>query len=349
MERNRTRKIKPIICLLLATVLTISAISAALAAYETIRPGAKGDDVKRMQKKLLTIDGGKYKKDLGEHGADGKYGPMTVKAVRNFQRNRGLKVDGVAGNDTLMALYGGPASVTTDYGKYVTTAKDPTTLYFTSKGERVKQLQRALKALKYYTGEIDGSFGPGTHKAVMAFQKDKGLTQDGMAGKNTIAALNRAQKTSTISSTLLIAVGASGETIKRIQTRLSSLKYYDGDDSYGYYGQATAKAVREFQSYNNIKITGSIGQNTYNKLFSTTALKKGQKKYKSLSYGMTSADVANLNRMLFNIGFSYIDPTNNHFDDDTLKAVRAFQTNNPPLKVDGVAGQQTMTALVAAQ
>lgn len=57
------------------------------------------------------------------------------------------------------------------------------------KGSGVKTLQKALKSLKLYTGSIDGVYGSGTTAAVKAFQKKNKLTQDGVAGPKTLAAL----------------------------------------------------------------------------------------------------------------------------------------------------------------
>ena len=58
-------------------------------------------------------------------------------------------------------------------------------------GELVKQLQTKLNALGYDLGVcgIDGDFGQATEKAVKAFQKDHGLTADGVVGQKTWAAL----------------------------------------------------------------------------------------------------------------------------------------------------------------
>lgn len=53
-------------------------------------------------------------------------------------------------------------------------------------------LQRALLALGHYAGKIDGVAGSGTRSAVIAFQKAKDLTADGVAGPKTIAALQSA-------------------------------------------------------------------------------------------------------------------------------------------------------------
>ena len=54
-----------------------------------------------------------------------------------------------------------------------------------SQGEKVRMLQERLKALGYYTDEVDGQFGPGTREAVVTFQQKNGLDADGLAGEET--------------------------------------------------------------------------------------------------------------------------------------------------------------------
>ena len=58
-----------------------------------------------------------------------------------------------------------------------------------SSGPDVLTLQSALKQLGFDPNGTDGHFGPGTELAVKAFQTSKGLTPDGIAGPNTMAAL----------------------------------------------------------------------------------------------------------------------------------------------------------------
>ena len=58
-----------------------------------------------------------------------------------------------------------------------------------SNGGEVKEVQRRLKNWGYYTGAVDGVFGAGTKKAVIAFQKKNGLKADGIVGASTYKAL----------------------------------------------------------------------------------------------------------------------------------------------------------------
>lgn len=58
-----------------------------------------------------------------------------------------------------------------------------------SYGETVKQIQQKLLDWGYYNGDVDGVFGSRTEKAVKSFQRSNGLTADGRAGTQTLAAL----------------------------------------------------------------------------------------------------------------------------------------------------------------
>jgi lysozyme len=61
-----------------------------------------------------------------------------------------------------------------------------------AKGAKVQQLQEILTELNLQPGKIDGDFGAKTLAAVKQFQQQQGLTADGIVGKNTQNALNRA-------------------------------------------------------------------------------------------------------------------------------------------------------------
>lgn len=63
------------------------------------------------------------------------------------------------------------------------------TLRLGSRGAAVSTLQNRLVAAGFNPGPVDGIFGRRTHEAVLAFQKSKNLTQDGIVGPRTWAAL----------------------------------------------------------------------------------------------------------------------------------------------------------------
>ena len=55
-----------------------------------------------------------------------------------------------------------------------------------SKGDEVRRIQKKLKELGFYSGAVDGIYGSATKKAVTAFQKNCGITTDGIAGPKTL-------------------------------------------------------------------------------------------------------------------------------------------------------------------
>ncbi|MCI5816464.1 MAG: peptidoglycan-binding protein [Ruminococcus sp.] len=68
-------------------------------AARNIKLGSKGDDVKELQRKLIAAG---Y--SCGPTGADGICGKNTVAAIRAYQRDHGLSVDGIAGPKTIGEL-----------------------------------------------------------------------------------------------------------------------------------------------------------------------------------------------------------------------------------------------------
>ncbi len=65
-----------------------------------------------------------------------------------------------------------------------------------SRGDEVRRVQQKLKSLGYYTGKVDGIYGVQTQKAVRSFQKNCGITADGIAGPKTLLFLGLSGGTS---------------------------------------------------------------------------------------------------------------------------------------------------------
>ena len=85
-----------------------------------------------------------------------------------------------------------------------------------STGNTVSQIQTKLKTWGYYTGNIDGVYGSKTVSAVKKFQRNNGLTADGICGTKTLSALGISSGTSQNSGSVdmlahLISAEARGE------------------------------------------------------------------------------------------------------------------------------------------
>lgn len=91
---------KLVLVVLLASIglgFTVSEWSQPASAAATLEQGSQNGDVWDAQFRLKTI--GYY-----QQAVDGNYGPVTAAAVRNFQYNYGLTVDGLIGANTWKAL-----------------------------------------------------------------------------------------------------------------------------------------------------------------------------------------------------------------------------------------------------
>jgi N-acetylmuramoyl-L-alanine amidase len=108
-------------------------------------------------------------------------------AVRTFQQNRGLMVDGVAGPETLRALGEAQYSLG-DRPMFWERGIDHT------RGDDVSELQRQLSYLGFYYGHIDGEFAERTHHAVRELQLNLGLEPTGVADAPLIGAMARVNR-----------------------------------------------------------------------------------------------------------------------------------------------------------
>ena len=123
----------------------------------TVRKGSKGNWVRYLQNSLRSLGYG-----VGPSRSDGIFGQGTDSAVRNFQRDNGLSVDGIAGPGTWCKI------------------KD-----------NIRPIQNQLISLGYSVGNCgaDGIYGNSTIEAVQNFQRNKGLSVDGITGPDTQGAL----------------------------------------------------------------------------------------------------------------------------------------------------------------
>lgn len=91
------RKTLTTLLIAMLTVILALVLPMQTMAAPTLKMGSQSGDVWDLQYRLQVL--GYYQDDL-----DGSYGPKTYQAVRQFQKNYGLTVDGVAGENTWRAL-----------------------------------------------------------------------------------------------------------------------------------------------------------------------------------------------------------------------------------------------------
>ncbi len=313
--------------------------------YLTI--GSKGKKVETLQRRLI---------ELGwmDGSVTGNYDERTAAAVSAFQKKTsGLWEDGIAGPDTLRALYSSNAARGS-----VVVSSNTETLELGSEGAEVKKLQQKLKDLGYLSGSVDGKFGVATEAAVIAFQKNNNLTADGKAGVATLSKLysgtakkstgtqvkieettnNSGRDTSDISSTGYVTLesGSSGDQVRTLQKRLKDLGYYNGSID-GSYGDSTMAAVMAFQLRNNLTVDGKAGPATQRVLYGS----KANITYAAMRQGEEGKAVKNLQYTLYELGY-YDGAIDGKYGQTTADAVRAFQIQNKITPVDGVAGSVTL-------
>lgn len=127
----------------------------------TYKNGSSGTEVKKLQQAL--IDAG-Y--DVGSTGADGIYGSNTAAAVKQYQQDNGLSVDGIAGDQTLGSLYkttstnNSTAAQTQTQQNTTPTAPDYSQYSYDAASDAAYQqalaaLQQAQKTVPTYAGTYD--------------------------------------------------------------------------------------------------------------------------------------------------------------------------------------------------
>ena len=129
--------------------------------------------------------------------------------------------------------FGGIGSNSTQNASTLVTTS--TVLRRGAKGAEVEALQTRLKELGYYTGSVDGDFGNNTQNAVKAFQKQNGLTADGVVGAQTANMLNS-------SSAVVASVEKESNTSN---SKVYTYVYNKNTKKFHYSSCSSAKSIKE--------------------------------------------------------------------------------------------------------
>lgn len=143
--------------------------------------------------------------------------------------------------------------------------------------ERVRELQHRLQQLAWFEGRITGKLGDDTVAAVRGFQAKRGLAATGVVDDKTWKELVSRTKQPTHDQMhnilrpgpALLKKGATGASVKDLQARLKQIGWFSGKVT-DTYGDATAKAVKDFQAKRGIPTTGEVDQRTLDRLHGMT-------------------------------------------------------------------------------
>ncbi|MGG1397326.1 peptidoglycan-binding protein [Bacillus salipaludis] len=237
-------------------VLGISKTEKAEAAsHITVKYGSSGSDVIYLQTKLNSLG-------FSAGNVDGIFGNITLTAVKNFQKSKGLNADGIVGPVTWGALENGKTPISTS-----TPVRQ--TVQLGSKGSDVRYLQTKLNSLGFSAGTVDGVFGNITLTAVKNFQKYKALMIDGIVGPATWGALENGNTPPPPPPAqtfhLTVQLGSQGSDVKYLQTKLNGLGFSAGTVD-GVFDKVTLTAVKNFQKSKGLSVDGIVGPVTWSAL-----------------------------------------------------------------------------------
>jgi peptidoglycan hydrolase-like protein with peptidoglycan-binding domain len=223
-----------------------------------LKVGDSGAEVTELQQAL-----GQLGFFSGE--ATGTFGQATEAAVKAYQQARGLAVDGVAGSGTMGKI----SQETQDISGPTSPGTTSAVLRKGDEGDAVKQMQQALKAQGYFTGEVTGYFGAITESALMAYQTAAGLAPDGVAGATTLNWLlsgsGSGDGAASSGGSTVLRLGDTGTTVSSLQSMLKSAGFYTGGVD-GNFGEGTQTALIAFQAAAGLSADGVAGTQTLEKL-----------------------------------------------------------------------------------
>lgn len=213
---------------------------------QPIAQGDRGPAVEDVQKRLLRLGF-----DLGPTGVDGVFFGATLTAVRRFQAEHQLAEDGVVGDETWAAL----VDATFSLGDRLLYLKYP---YL--HGADVRLLQGALNVLGFACGEPDGIFGAYTERAVGEFQANVQLPVDGIAGPETVAAIERLRhvwsgKDPSAPAALAVAPARAAEVLRRARITL-----VPADEAGRVVADRVANLARAAEAGALLAVSGQLGQ-----------------------------------------------------------------------------------------
>ena len=246
-----SRHAKSVLCVGLA-VATIAINSMPIAAF------AYSPEVASIQQLLA-------RRGFNPGAIDGVKGSATTEAIIAAQTFYKLNADGAIAAQTVAALEADTYEANVSLEAAPVKATPVSLANNDNKSDSIKNLQQLLSDRGFYGGAIDGVSGPMTQEAIILAQKTYGLVTDGVAGSQTLAALESGGNVVSIShkqpASQDTTSNVADSSIKKAQTLLSDLGLYDGAID-GIQGSKTTAAIKKAQALYGLPVDGVLTSET---------------------------------------------------------------------------------------
>ena len=270
-----------------------------------LQKGVRSDAVKELQENLIRLG-------FGSWDPTTYFGSTTEDALMDFQEYHGLPVTGMVDETTENKI----------------DSELQNTFFYGDRDAEILDLQNRLIMLGYGNWNPTVRFGPTTENAVLAFQESySDLKVTGVLDTKTQAKLKQ--------ETEVLKKGLRSDEVKELQEKLIRLGFGNWNPT-TYFGSTTEGALKEFQEYHGVSVTGTFDEATENKLESELQ--------DSYFFDDRDNEIIEIQNRLIMLGFGNWNPTV-RFGPTTERAILAFQEYYADLKVTGVIDTKTQAKL----
>jgi peptidoglycan hydrolase-like protein with peptidoglycan-binding domain len=320
---------------LLSLTVVLGILGLARQAFAMVKPGDRNSEVMALQQRLQRLG-------YFNGPTTGYYGPLTKQAVLRYQRAKGLAADGVVGTSTKSALQGQRKQAVEEPPHPIWQIGD--------RDSKVREIQKIL-ADSGYPSSTNGIFDQETQEAVRLFQQAQGLQVDGIVGKKTLTALSEKPESRNLENQ------SNPDEVKLNQSNPDEVKLNQSNPDEVKLNQPKPDELKLNQPKPDELKLNQPKPNELKLNQSNPELKKSirwesieepeaqavDESTKSVwQIGDRGSKVSEIQKQLATAGFQ--NNANGVFDLKTQEAVRLFQQSKG-LRVDGIVGEQTLTAL----
>ncbi|BAB07367.1 BH3648 [Halalkalibacterium halodurans C-125] len=239
------------------------------------------------------------------------YGPSTEATVKQFQKDHGLQVNGIADSLTLKKIQ----------------ELLNQTLYFGVRNDKVVELKLELERLGLSVSSSPTTyFGSVTEEMVREFKRRANLPVTGVVNDEQLKFMKD----------IVYMEGMRASGIITLKEHLAILGFRVSDNPTTLYGAVTTEQVRQFQQKYGLSSTGIADQKTVDQLRALAT--------RPLQLGMYHPDVVQLKKDLAKAGYFVSNNPNDYFGPTTTTKLKEFQTDHN-LPATGIADRQTLNKI----